>query len=267
MSGTLLERVGELLREAAAEAIVPRFRALSDADVEEKSPGELVTVADREAETIISRGLLRLRPGSRVVGEEACAAEPALLDRLDEGTVWLVDPLDGTGNFASGRAPFAVMTALVVGGETVAAWLLNPLTGELAVAERGAGAYLGGERVTTDQSSPGIAGLKGAALSRFMPADVHEAIAARAAALGEVLPNRICAGADYPAVARGERHFTLYWRMLPWDHAAGSLFLTEAGGYAARTDGSIYQPAMRGTGLLVAHNRAIWEDAKATLLG
>lgn len=135
----MLERVGELLREAAAEVILPRFRALSDADIVEKSPGELVTIADREAEALITHGLLRLRPGSRVVGEEACASDPALLDRLDKGAVWLVGPLDGTGNFASGRAPLAVMAALVVGGETVAAWLLDPLTSELAVAERGAG--------------------------------------------------------------------------------------------------------------------------------
>jgi hypothetical protein len=116
------ERVGVLMMEAAEGAILPHLRALAADEIEEKSPGELVTVADREAEAILAAGLAPLLPGSRVLGEEACSADPRLLDRLAEGTAWLVDPLDGTANFAAGRPVFAVTVALLRDGETQVGW-------------------------------------------------------------------------------------------------------------------------------------------------
>jgi fructose-1,6-bisphosphatase/inositol monophosphatase family enzyme len=100
---SLIENVSAVLRQAAAEAILPRFRKLTASDVEEKSPGELVTAADHHAERLIGEQLLQLDPSARIVGEEACARNPALASALNQGTVWLIDPLDGTGNFVSGR--------------------------------------------------------------------------------------------------------------------------------------------------------------------
>src|SRR4051794_10278381 len=110
------ERGGALMAGAAGRAILPRFCALAQHEIEGKSPGELVTVADREAEALLAAGLAPLLPGSRVIGEEACSADPRLIDALGEGIVWLVDPLDGTGNFAAGRPEFAVMVALLRDG-------------------------------------------------------------------------------------------------------------------------------------------------------
>ncbi|HEY0700993.1 MAG TPA: inositol monophosphatase family protein, partial [Micromonospora sp.] len=137
----LVEPVAALLRRAAAEAILPVFRRLDDSQIGEKAPGEVVTVADHRAEEIIAEGLPRLLPGSTVVGEEAVADDPTVLDRLrDPGAVWLVDPLDGTANFAAGHRPFAVMVALRRAGETAASWILDPVADSLAVAVAGAGA-------------------------------------------------------------------------------------------------------------------------------
>jgi fructose-1,6-bisphosphatase/inositol monophosphatase family enzyme len=100
----MIDEVGELVRATARTAVLPRFRRLAAGEITEKAPGELVTVADREAEDLLSAGLLRLLPGSVVVGEEAVADDPAVLRRLAaDGPVWLVDPLDGTRNFATGR--------------------------------------------------------------------------------------------------------------------------------------------------------------------
>jgi fructose-1,6-bisphosphatase/inositol monophosphatase family enzyme len=70
----LVDQVGRLLRRAARTAVLPLFQHLAVDDIEEKAPGELVTVADRESERIIAAGLLDLLPGSTVVGEEAVAA-------------------------------------------------------------------------------------------------------------------------------------------------------------------------------------------------
>lgn len=266
MSARLADAVAAVMRAAAAIAILPRWQRLAAAEVEEKSPGDLVTAADREAEALIARGLLALLPGSRVVGEELAAARPAVLQGLDQGTAWLVDPLDGTGNFVAGTPPFAVMVALLHEGEAAMSWILSPLDDRLAFAERGGGAYLDGQTVRTAQASPGPAGLRGAVLTRYMPPEVRAPIEARTARIADALPGLYCAGAEYPAIVTGAQHFALFWRTLPWDHAPGALFLTEAGGHAARPDGTPYRPADGRTGLLTARNRTVWEDARTALL-
>ena len=263
----MIDAVETLLREAAAMAILPRYRRLAAGDLEEKAPGEWVTAADRAAEHLLSTGLAALLPGSGVVGEEAVAAEPALLARLaGPGPVWLVDPLDGTANFVAGRGPFAVMVALLRGGVPIAAWMLDPLTGICATAEAGAGAFLDGVRLRVDADCPPLAALRGAVLTRFLPPDLRAAVARRAPAIGAVLPGVACAGREYPAVVAGEQHFALFWRTLPWDHAPGVLFAQEAGAAARRLDGGPYRVTDRRLGLLVARNDAVWRQVRATLL-
>ena len=143
-----------ILREVAATVVMPRFAALLPHQTEMKSGNEPVTIADREAETLITRGLLALIPGSRVIGEEACSTNPALLDGLNEGTAWIVDPIDDTANFAAGRAPFAMMVALMRKGELIGSWIYDPLEDWLAVAKLGGGAWIGGNRVCAKPSVP-----------------------------------------------------------------------------------------------------------------
>lgn len=137
-----------LLERVAAEVILPRFGRLSAADTVEKTPGDWVTIADRESEAIITDELLRLDPHARVVSEEAASADPSLIDTVANGRVWLVDPLDGTNNFAEGREPFGMMVALVEDGVTQAGWIYAPVTKRLCSARRGAGAFIDGVRVT-----------------------------------------------------------------------------------------------------------------------
>ena len=141
--------VAALLRAAADEAVLPRWRALRPEQVATKSrPDDLVTVADTEAEAIITAGLRELSPGTPVIGEEAVAADPSLLDGLTTlPAYWLVDPVDGTGNFVDGSPDFGVMAAYVESGEVAAAWIWLPVHDHLAVAVRGAGATLDGEVV------------------------------------------------------------------------------------------------------------------------
>jgi fructose-1,6-bisphosphatase/inositol monophosphatase family enzyme len=260
------DKVETLMREAAARAILPRFRRLQHYEIEEKTPGEVVTAADREAERILSDGLLALLPGSAVVGEEAASADPALIARLADDAIWLVDPLDGTANFAAGREPFAVMVALVRKGATVASWMLDPVSGVVCHAERGAGASVAGHRAKAPSACPPLGALRGAVLKRFLPPDVRAAIERRSAASGAVLPGLLCAGHEYPAVVAGEQHFALFWRTLPWDHAPGALFAEEAGAMARRLDGSAYAAGDRRPGLLVAQNRETWQLVRETVL-
>jgi fructose-1,6-bisphosphatase/inositol monophosphatase family enzyme len=261
----LVDSVGQLLREAAATVVLPSFQHLAEGDIEEKAPGEVVTVADRRAETLIADRLRGLLPDSLVVGEEGVAADPAVLDLLSEqGPVWIVDPIDGTGNFAAGRGPFAIMAALVRGGATVAAWILDPLAGTLAVAESGSGAYVDGVRATlpSDASGP----LRGAAMNRFLPADLQARVRRGLSAIDDVLPGLHCAGREYIDIVTGAQDFVLFWRTLPWDHVPGALLVREAGGVVRRLDGGPYDLTGDGYGLLAAANEATWERVHAALL-
>ena len=266
LSAQHFDEVGTLLREVAAEVIAPRFRTLVAGEIEEKSPGELVTVVDREAERRLSARLPALLAGSRVIGEEATASDPRLLEGLDQGDVWLVDPLDGTSNFIDGKACFAVMVALLSAGAPVCSWMLEPVTDRLHRAQRGAGAESNGVRVRTARDEPVVEALRGAVLTKYLPPQLKARVAPGCLRLAEVSPGKRCAGAEYPAIVAAEQDFALFYRTLPWDHAPGVLFLVEAGGVALRYDGRPYVPGDGGTGLLVARNRAIWLRTQRTLL-
>ena len=254
------------MREVAATVVLPRFRRLSDDEVTQKAPGDLVTVADQEAERALTSGLTALLPGSAVVGEEAVAADTAVLGRLaSHGAVWIVDPVDGTNNFAAGKTPFAVMVALVRDGEPVASWILDVVGDRLTVAEAGSGAYRDGVRVKTRTDNPGVAALRGVVARRYLPPHLRSVASANAPAFGKVTSGHHCAGYEYPAVATDEQQFALFWRVLPWDHVPGALILREAGGAVRHLDGTPYRPTDSERGLLVAPNEDVWRTVRDTL--
>ncbi|MEU0552229.1 inositol monophosphatase family protein [Micromonospora sp. NPDC005979] len=267
MADTLLDDVGDLLSEAADQVVLPLFRKLDDDDVSEKAPGEVVTVADRRAEELISAGLRRLRPGSVVVGEEGVADDPALLGHLrDAGDVWLVDPVDGTANFAAGRRPFALMVALLTDGRPKAGWILDPLAGTLAAGLADEGTLLNGQPVGTADAVSSLGDIRGVAMTHFLPPEARDRVRAGGRRLGELLPGQHCAGREYLDILTGEQQFALFWRTLPWDHAPGSLLVRAAGGVARRFDGADYHPADDGRGLLVAANEQVWAQVHEALL-
>ena len=262
----MLDEVAELIREVAAAEVLPRFRRLSEDEIDEKAPGDLVTVADRESERALTRGLTAILPGSAVVGEEAVAADPGRLDLLrGSGPVWVVDPVDGTNNFAAGRTPFAVMVAHLRGGEPVASWILDVVGDHLTVAEAGSGAYRDGVRVKTRTDDPVPAELRGVLSRRYLPPHLRDAAEAHAPGFAAVSDGHHCAGYEYPAVALDEQQFALFWRVLPWDHVPGSLIIREAGGVVRHLDGRDYDPVDAERGLLVAANEDIWYTVRDRL--
>jgi len=132
----------ELIKETAEEVINPRFRALERADVEAKtSPDDLVTIADREAEALLSSALRRIYPGALVIGEEAVFANPELRRKLPGAEhAFVIDPIDGTRNFVEGRQEHGVMLAETRNGITTRGWIWQPRTGRGYVAENLEGA-------------------------------------------------------------------------------------------------------------------------------
>jgi len=137
-----------LLQEVADEVINPRFRDLASEEVAEKKPGDLVTIADREAESLITKALSAAYPGALVLGEEAQAADPSLEERFRAADhAFTVDPVDGTRNFVHGSPDHAVMVAEVRAGTVVRAWIWQPQHQLAYVAEHGGGTWRNGERL------------------------------------------------------------------------------------------------------------------------
>ena len=259
MTLALTGQVAAIMRRAAEAAILPRYQTLAAHEIDAKAADDVVTVADKEAELILADGLSTVLPEATLVGEEAAHADPAILDRLSDALCWIVDPLDGTNNFAAGKPPFGVMVALAEGGETVAGWIYDPLSGRLCHAHRRAGAWIGEERVQarTTGAQPPIAAIS----LVFMDPARREAVKTGIAPHYTLVDIPRCAAEQYPRLALGVNDCSIFERTLAWDHAAGVLFLNEAGGRAARPDGRPYRvDEAHLPGLLGAASPLLWDE-------
>ncbi|WP_207478767.1 inositol monophosphatase family protein [Arenibaculum pallidiluteum] len=259
------DRVSTAMRDVAQAEILPRFRSLSAEDVREKGPGDLVTIADEAAELVLSARLQEILPGSIVVGEEAVAADASVLDGITgDAPVWVVDPIDGTYNFAHGHPVFGVMVALVQGGVPVAGWIHDPCGDRTAWVVKGQGAWMGGRRLSV-ASPAALTGMKGFLSTRFYAPAVREALDARKPRVASA-ESLLCAAHEYLRLVAGDAHFAVYRRIMPWDHLAGTLMVEEAGGYCARFDGTPYTATTYEGGLLVAPDEASWRLLHENLL-
>src|SRR5690554_240361 len=213
-----LDAVARLVREVAHDLVLPWFRDLRAGEISEKSPGDLVTAVDVEAERVLTARLGEIAPGVPVVGEEAVAADATILDLLArDGLTFVVDPIDGTRAFVEGDPDFAVMVALVERGVTVASWIALPAYDELFTAARGAGAWVARgsappERLRTDDGAPRA--LHGGVATAFLPTAERERVGERVEVLAPEVrgSERLWAGATYRRVLLGEDDFIVYWR-------------------------------------------------------
>jgi len=250
------ETVASFIRETARSVILPRFRALKREDISEKGPGDFVTIADLEAERRLSALLTEAQPGSAVLGEEGAAKDPTLM-RLAGGAapLWIIDPIDGTNNFAHGQPGFAVILAYVEEGAVRAGWLYDPLGERLAWAVLGRGAWSNGTRLKTAQP-PGR--ITGSAYGKAASGERAAKALSRNVRVGGIR-NQGCSGLEYLSIALGETHFALHSRSLPWDHAAGMLITSESSGKACFLDGGPYDPGVFDRAVLAASGGEAWQ--------
>jgi fructose-1,6-bisphosphatase/inositol monophosphatase family enzyme len=252
------ERVAGFIRETASTEIVPRFRLLRQEDIREKKPGDLVTLADLEAERQLTRLLTAASPGSLVLGEEAAAEDPTRLGLLAaDAPLWIIDPIDGTANFARGRTGFAVIVARVEAGAVRAGWIYDPLDDLMVMAEWGAGAWSRGTRLAVSTETDPKR-MEGAAYGRTRAGMRAGPTLEADGRIGRVR-NLGCSALEYVEIALGRAHFSLHSRSLPWDHAAGILIVREAGGIAGFADGSPYDPRILDRPVLATSNHVAWE--------
>lgn len=259
--------MSDLLAEVVAEEVVGRFRTLATHEIEAKptlgDPDDLVTVVDHLVEKRLTGGLQRLLPGATVIGEEAVHARPELLDSLgDTQPVWLIDPIDGTKNFARGEEAFGVMIALVDRGATRASWIALPARNQMFVAEEGAGAYLGGAPIRTREPvSPPL----GTLYTRFMPPALAEAVVTASRGRYTDQPGASAAAIEYTSIVSGVKDLVVYYRLHPWDHAPGALLLSEAGGCVEHLDGRPYMPRDRSELTILGATPAVTAAARTWL--
>ncbi len=274
MDTEAIRDVAAILRDAARAEVMPRFRRLGAGAVRAKTgPLDLVTDADEAAERLITAALRERFPGCLVVGEEAASADPHLLDGLaDAPLAFVVDPVDGTSNFAAGLPVFGCMAAAFRHGRTVAGWIHDPLGDDTAIAVHDGGAWIAGpdaqprQRLRVADPAP-LGAMLGIVSYAYLPEPTRSQVAGRMGRLAGGWMLR-CAAHEYRMVAGGHAHASLYNRLLPWDHAAGWLLHREAGGHSARFDGSAYDPARhRDGGLICAPDAASWTAMRGGLLG
>jgi fructose-1,6-bisphosphatase/inositol monophosphatase family enzyme len=264
-----IDTMTALLAEAADTLVLPRFRNLSPEDIEDKSTSpdreDLVTTVDRAVESWLTDAIGRLEPGALVVGEEAVHVRPELMARLaSDEPVWIIDPIDGTRNFARGRDGFGIMVARVVGGSTRAAWIMLPARNEMFVAEEGSGTWQNGERISTLATDlPGP--LRGSLFTRYMPADIRAHVTTSTREGLELLVDSTCAAVEYTETLKGEQDFLVYYRLLPWDHAAPALILTQAGGCVEHLDGRPYTVRSAHQLTVVAHSAPVMLSVRSRL--
>lgn len=264
------DRLLSLLQDVAAEVILPRFGHLADGDVTTKAHAtDFVTVADREAEVLLTRRLTAAYPDALVLGEEATATDAGLLDAFDRAEhAFTVDPVDGTKNFVRSSPDFAVMVSEVRRREVVRSWIWQPVHERAYVAERGAGAL----RVDGPAGTPLSAGVALPPIEVPQdPADWVNRAWDRPeldTALGSRTPSAPSAGAcsvDYPHIAEGQIACAVYRGTRPWDHLPGALLLAELGGVVGDVDGRPYDPAAAHGELVAAGSPRVWETVRAHL--
>ena len=261
-----------LLRETGRTEVMPRFRRLGPGAVRTKAgPADLVTDADVAAEAVITAGLRYRFPGCLIVGEEAAAENPALLQQLAGAALaFVVDPIDGTGNFVAGLPLFGIMAAAVMAGRTVAAAIHDPVGDDTAMALSGQGAWTlasdGGRSPLHVSQAQAPAAMNGCVSWRYMAPDVQASVLRNLPNLGVSADYR-CSAHQYRMLAGGHIDYLVFNRLLPWDHLPGVLLHQEAGGYAAHFDASRYIPGQVDGGLICAPDMASYAAIRRTLLG
>lgn len=260
--------VGEILRDSAKRYVLPRFLSLGKDEIFEKGPGNFVTIADMESEVGLTAALKKLLPESYVVGEEACHNDPKILTNIEqEALVWLVDPIDGTSNFVKGSDKFCMMVALLHHQQVWRSWIYLPVSDQLYFAERGGGAWCDGEKIVTPHH-PNDGPLNGQInMSLFAQSDRKNISEMLAQDFHGIRENVRCAGVDCIQLMTGVRHYSLYKKMWPWDHAPGSLLISESGGVCQRLDGKTYRPFIREQGLLITCDQDLWQKLRDKLSG
>lgn len=255
-----LKKLEDIIREVAIEEILPRFNKISYSI---KDDGSLLTEADLAADQRIQQSLLDNWPDIAFLSEEMeFNQQQQLLQTADQ--LWCLDPLDGTSNFASGLPLFATSLALINKGEVVIGITYDPLRDEMFTAVKGQGAFLNGSRLECKASGFNLN--KAVAivdLKRLKPALSEQLM------LNAPYKSQRNIGAcvlEWAWMAANRGHIYLHGGMKLWDLAAGTLILSEAGGYSCTLDGEVvFKNSMTPRSVIISPDQQLFSQWKAYL--
>lgn len=243
----------------AGRSLVRDFGEVENLQVSLKGPADFVSNADRKTEKILHEELAKARPAFGFIMEES-----GEIDGTDESHRWIIDPLDGTTNFLHGIPLFAISIGLVRDGVPIAGLIFNPVTDELFVAEKGAGAFMNDRRIRVAARrsladsviSCGVPHMGRGDLGQF--GREYLAIAPKVSGLRRTG----AAALDLAWVAAGR--FDAFWErgLSPWDIAAGIVLVREAGGYVSDLDDG---DKMLAKGDIIVGNEVIRRDLLSVL--
>lgn len=265
ISADQARQIVDVARQVTRAEAVARFRRIDMQDVEAKSnPDDLVTEADRAVENRLLPAIRDILPDATLIGEESVAADPGLLGRLRDDRVVILDPIDGTWNYAHGIANWGTIIAVAEAGRVVWGCLLDPINDDWIEAHAGGGAWFcrGDSRVRLDLTGRPTRMADAAAVLHFnlYPAHVKPTIAGFLPSMRRVIyPGSSCH--EYRLLAAGKIDVSLNAMLNPWDHAAGAMILAEAGGVTRLLNGGIHDPMMLTGRMLAATNETLWQEA------
>jgi myo-inositol-1(or 4)-monophosphatase len=238
MSNTNLHPMINVAVKAARAAGAIINRAALDVEsvrVSQKQVNDFVTEVDQAAEAIIIETLLTAYPGHGIWAEESGKEHGA----QDSEYVWIIDPLDGTTNFIHGLPTYCVSIALAVKGKIEQAVIYDPTRNDLFTATKGRGAYLNNRRIRVAKRTE----LKDCLISTGFPYRQDDDLNTYLRLMGEMIQRTAglrrpgAAALDLAYVAAGYTDGFFELGLQPWDVAAGSLMITEAGGLVGNFSG------------------------------
>lgn len=253
-----LEKLIEIVQQHAAEQIMPRYRHVS---YRLKQDGSPVTEADSEMQKAMISSLNQHWPDYVVLGEEMTEAEQqAQLDNSATG-LWVLDPLDGTSNFANGIPVFSVSIALVLKNEVVLGVIYDPNRDETFSAIKGEGAWLNGEVLQGQTDRELLKQCTAQIDFKRLTPGMRETLCREHLFASQ---RNFGSGAlDWCWLAMGRCQISIHGGQKLWDYVAGQLILNEAGGCSETFAGEVvFQKTLKTRSVMATVNPVLFTQLK-----
>ena len=261
MSVNDLSRLRQQIRRLSEEVLLPRFKRV---DRSFKDDGSIVTEADLSMQNALQVMLRQYWPDVPLLGEEMAPERQAALLDDGESTVWILDPLDGTSNFAAGIPFFSVSLALIQSGRPILGLVYDPIRDECFTAAEGQGAWLNDALLSAADTGLPLARCTACVdFKRLQPG-----LARRLAAAPPYSSQRSFGSValDWCWTAAGRVHLYLHGGQKLWDYAAGCLILAEAGGHSATLAGEpMFQTSLEPRSAVAALSPGLFDEWQAYL--
>ncbi len=249
--------IREIVTSTAREELLTRF---TQVERHSKADGSFITEADLAAQQRIQQALAQHYPDFGFLGEEMDAAEQtALLQNADQ-PLWVLDPLDGTSNFAANIPFFSVSLALINKGEIVFGVVYDPVQDECFWAQKGSGAFMNEQPLSAANSpqsslkkSTGLIDLKRLS-AELQTRLIQDMPYSSQRSFGSV-------ALDWCWIAAGRCHVYLHGKQKLWDYGAGHLILSEAGGHSCTLDGEqVFNNSLTPRSAVAALDKSLFNE-------